>query len=138
MWSCARLVDKRVLARGNSSKFRVAGKRGGKSATKPISLSGNLIDSQRSGLRVLRLRAATCVFGRGGGKGNQRSAAAGVPFRIIPGGSLPASRRWRRLSSPPRCARQWRQIIFAAGHGADDDTFDWGPRAPERRSCSTW
>jgi uroporphyrin-III C-methyltransferase len=55
-------------------------------------------------------------------------AAAGVPFRIIPGvtaglGALAAA------SIPATLRGINRAIIFAAGHGAEDDAFDWAPLA---------
>ena len=55
-------------------------------------------------------------------------AAAGVPFRIIPGvtaalGALAAA------SIPATLRGINRAVIFAAGHGAEDDAFDWAPLA---------
>jgi uroporphyrin-III C-methyltransferase len=54
-------------------------------------------------------------------------AAAGVPFRIIPGvtaglGALAAA------AIPATLRGVNRAVIFAAGHGADED-FDWAPLA---------
>jgi uroporphyrin-III C-methyltransferase len=54
-------------------------------------------------------------------------AAAGVPFRVIPGvtaglGALAAA------AIPATLRGVNRAVIFAAGHGADED-FDWAPLA---------
>src|SRR5215470_6850346 len=72
-------------------------------------------------------RADPCVFGRGGEEAIGL-AAAGIPFRIIPGvtaglGALASA------SIPATLRGINRAIIFAAGHGAEDDAFDWAPLA---------
>jgi uroporphyrin-III C-methyltransferase len=123
------LVDKRVLAlAGAAARLEFAGKRGGKPSAIQADISKRLIELAKSGLRVLRLKGGDpCVFGRGGEEA-MALAAAGVPFRIIPG--VTAGLAALAAASIPATLRQLnRAVIFAAGHGADDDTFDWGPLA---------
>jgi uroporphyrin-III C-methyltransferase len=67
------------------------------------------------------------VFGRGGEEA-MALAAAGVRFRIIPGvtaalGALAAA------SIPATLRGINRAVVLAAGHGAEDDAFDWAPLA---------
>jgi hypothetical protein len=64
-------------------------------------------------------------------------AAAGVLFRIIPV-SPPGWPRSRSLDPSDAAAGQ-PAIILAAGHGGEDDGYDWGPLARTGGpSCSTW
>jgi len=123
------LVDKRVLAlAGAQARLEFAGKRGGKPSATQADISQRLVELARSGQRVLRLKGGDpCVFGRGGEEA-MALAAAGVPFRIIPGvtaalGALAAA------SIPATLRGINRAVIFAAGHGAEDDAFDWAPLA---------
>jgi uroporphyrin-III C-methyltransferase len=123
------LVDKRVLAlAGVQAKLEFAGKRGGKPSATQADISKRLIALAKSGRRVLRLKGGDpCVFGRGGEEAIAL-AAAGVPFRIIPG--VTAGLAALAAASIPATLRELnRAIIFAAGHGAEDDGFDWGPLA---------
>src|ERR1700731_5370449 len=82
------LVDKRVLAlAGPQARLEFAGKRGGRPSPTQADISKRLIALAKSGLRVLRLKGGDpCVFGRGGEEAIAL-AAAGGPFRIIPGGT---------------------------------------------------
>jgi uroporphyrin-III C-methyltransferase len=123
------LVDKRVLAlAGPQARLEFAGKRGGKPSATQADISKRLIELAKAGRRVLRLKGGDpCVFGRGGEEA-MALAAAGVPFRIIPG--VTAGLAALAAASIPATLRQInRAIIFAAGHGAEDDGFDWGPLA---------
>src|SRR6476469_7046678 len=80
------LVDKRVLALahpGATPEF--AGKRGGKPSPSQANITDRLIALARAGHRVLRLKGGDpCVFGRGGEEA-LALAAAGIPYRVIPG-----------------------------------------------------
>jgi uroporphyrin-III C-methyltransferase len=122
------LVDKRVLAlAGPQSRLEFAGKRGGRPSAMQADISNRLIELAQGGHRVLRLKGGDpCVFGRGGEEA-MALAAAGVPFRIIPG--ITSGLAALASASIPATMRQVnRAITFAAGHGTDDD-YDWGPLA---------
>ncbi len=127
------LVDARVLAlAGEKARLEFAGKRGGKPSATQADISQRLIALARTGARVLRLKGGDpFVFGRGGEEA-AALAAAGIPFRVIPGitaglAALAAARIPATLRGVNRA------VIFAAGHGADEN-FDWAPlvraRAP--------
>jgi len=80
------LVGERVLAlAGPQAKLEYAGKRGGRPSAQQADISRRLIELARQNKRVLRLKGGDpCVFGRGGEEALVL-AAAGVPYRIIPG-----------------------------------------------------
>src|ERR1700691_552170 len=118
------LVDERVLAlAGPQARLEFAGKRGGKPSATQADISQRLVTLARAGKRVLRLKGGDpFVFGRGGEEA-MTLAAAGVPFRVIPG--VTAGLAALASASIPATLRGVnRAIIFAAGHGADED-FDW-------------
>ena len=122
------LVDERVLAlAGPQARLEFAGKRGGKPSATQADISQRLVALARAGRRVLRLKGGDpFVFGRGGEEATAL-AAAGVPYRVIPGvtaglGALAAA------AIPATLRGVNRAVIFAAGHGADED-FDWTPLA---------
>ena len=80
------LVDKSILALGRPDAVRdYAGKRGGRPSAQQQDISHRLISLARDGKRVLRLKGGDpMVFGRGGEEA-MALAAAGIPFRIVPG-----------------------------------------------------
>jgi uroporphyrin-III C-methyltransferase len=122
------LVDKRVLALARAqARLEFAGKRGGKPSATQADISKRLVELARAGQRVLRLKGGDpFVFGRGGEEA-LTLAAAGVPFRVIPG--VTAGLAALAAASIPATLRGInRAVIFAAGHAADDD-FDWAPLA---------
>jgi uroporphyrin-III C-methyltransferase len=122
------LVDARVLAlAGTQAKLEFAGKRGGKPSATQADISQRLIALARAGQRVLRLKGGDpFVFGRGGEEA-MTLAAAGVPFRVIPG--VTAGLAALAAASIPATLRGVnRAVIFAAGHGAEE-AFDWAPLA---------
>ena len=122
------LVDQRVLAlAGPQARLEFAGKRGGKPSATQADISLRLITLARAGKRVLRLKGGDpFVFGRGGEEA-MALAAAGIPFRIIPG--VTAGLAALATAAIPATLRGVnRAVIFAAGHGADED-FDWAPLA---------
>jgi len=122
------LVDPRVLAlAGPQARLEFAGKRGGKPSATQGDISRRLVELARAGQRVLRLKGGDpFVFGRGGEEAKVL-AAAGVPFRVIPG--VTAGLAALAAASIPATLRGVnRAVIFAAGHGADED-FDWAPLA---------
>jgi uroporphyrin-III C-methyltransferase len=124
------LVDARVLALARSgAQLQFAGKRGGKPSIAQTDISAQLVDFARRGLRVLRLKGGDpFVFGRGGEE-ILALAAAGVPFRIIPGvtaglGGLASA--W--IPATMRGVNQ--AIILATGHGSDGEgNMDWSALA---------
>jgi uroporphyrin-III C-methyltransferase len=118
------LVDERVLAlAGPQARLEFAGKRGGKPSATQADISQRLIELARDGHRVLRLKGGDpFVFGRGGEEA-MTLAAADVPFRVIPG--VTAGLAALASASIPATLRGInRAVIFAAGHGAEED-FDW-------------
>jgi uroporphyrin-III C-methyltransferase len=118
------LVDERVLAlAGPQARLEFAGKRGGKPSATQADISQRLVVLARAGKRVLRLKGGDpFVFGRGGEEA-MTLAAAGVPFRVIPG--VTAGLAALAAAAIPATLRGVnRAIIFAAGHGADEE-FDW-------------
>jgi uroporphyrin-III C-methyltransferase len=120
------LVDRRVLAlAGEQARLEFAGKRGGKPSATQADISQRLVVLAREGRRVLRLKGGDpFVFGRGGEEA-MTLAAASVPFRIIPG--VTAGLAALAAASIPATLRGVnRAVIFAAGHGAEEN-FDWAP-----------
>lgn len=122
------LVDQRILAlAGPQTRLEFAGKRGGKPSALQADISERLVALARAGQRVLRLKGGDpFVFGRGGEEA-MTLAAAGIPFRIIPG--VTAGLAALAAAAIPATLRGInRAVIFAAGHGADEN-FDWAPLA---------
>jgi uroporphyrin-III C-methyltransferase len=122
------LVDRRVLAlAGAQARLEFAGKRGGKPSALQGDISERLIALARTGNRVLRLKGGDpFVFGRGGEEA-LTLARAGVPFRVIPG--VTSGLAALAAAGIPATLRGInRAVVFAAGHGADED-FDWAPLA---------
>src|ERR1700751_3172729 len=120
------LVDPRVLAlAGPGARLAFAGKRGGKTSAVQDDISRRLVELARCGERVLRLKGGDPFMFARGGEEAAALAAAGVPFRIIPG--LTAGLTALAAADIPATMRGVnRAVIFAAGHGADED-FDWAP-----------
>jgi uroporphyrin-III C-methyltransferase len=123
------LVDRRVLAlAGAQARLEFAGRRGGKPSATQADISQRLIALAKRGERVLRLKGGDpFVFGRGGEEA-MALAAAGVPFRVIAGVTSGLA-ALTAASIPATMRKLNRAIIFAAGHGADDEAFDWTPLA---------
>jgi uroporphyrin-III C-methyltransferase len=122
------LVDERVLAlAGPQARREFAGKRGGKPSPTQADISERLIVLARGGHRVLRLKGGDpFVFGRGGEEA-LALAGAGIPFRVIPG--VTSGLAALAAAAIPATVRGInRAVIFAAGHGADEE-FDWAPLA---------
>src|SRR5579872_46248 len=118
------LVDPRVLAlAGEQARLEFAGKRGGKPSATQADICERLIVLARTGERVLRLKGGDpFVFGRGGEEAAALTAA-GVPYRVIPGVTAGLA-ALAEAGIPATLRGVNRAVIFAAGHGADED-FDW-------------
>ena len=80
------LVAPEILAlAGQAARLEAAGKRAGKPGQAQLAINERLIALARQGLRVVRLKGGDpLVFGRGGEEA-LALAAAGIPFRIVPG-----------------------------------------------------
>jgi len=120
------LVDPRVLAlAGEQARLEFAGKRGGKPSATQADICERLIVLARTGERVLRLKGGDpFVFGRGGEEAAALTAA-GVPYRVIPGVTAGLA-ALAEAGIPATLRGVNRAVIFAAGHGADEE-FDWAP-----------
>ena len=125
------LVDDSILNLARHGATReFAGKRGGMPSPKQRDISERLIDRARAGHRVLRLKGGDpFVFGRGGEEALAR-AAAGIPFRIVPG--ITAGLGGLAYAAIPATTRDTnRAVILATGHSAGGavDTNDWATLA---------
>jgi uroporphyrin-III C-methyltransferase len=124
------LVDARVLALAHQGAvLEFAGKRGGRPSPTQGDITDRLIALARAGNRVLRLKGGDpCVYGRGGEEA-LALAAAGVPFRIIPG--VTSGLAALTVASIPATLRGVSQaLILVTGHCGDaEDEVDWGALA---------
>ena len=106
------LVDPGVLAMARpGARIVHAGKRGGRPSPCQPDISARLVAEAKAGVRVLRLKGGDpFVFGRGGEEA-LALAAAGVPFRIVPGadGRHRRARLCRHPGDAPR--RQLRRHL---------------------------
>ena len=124
------LVDPRVLAlKGPRARLEFAGKRGGRPSPTQDDISRRLVALARAGERVLRLKGGDpLVFARGAEEA-EALAAAGVPFRIIPGVTAGLA-ALAAAHIPATCRGINRAVIFAAGYGADaGGAPDWAALA---------
>jgi uroporphyrin-III C-methyltransferase len=122
------LVDPRILRLARSGVVLVyAGKRGGRPSSEQPDISARLIRLAREGKKVLRLKGGDpCVFGRGGEEA-AALAAAGVPFRIVPG--ITAGIGGLAYAGIPLTHRDTNSAVtFLTGHNSDASTpggLDW-------------
>ena len=130
------LVAPEILAlAGPAARFEPVGKRAGRAGAAQLRINQRLIELAQAGRRVLRLKGGDpFVFGRGGEEA-LALAAAGVPFRVVPGitagigglayAGIPLT---HRMLSP--------SVALVTGHGAGSGAprdLDWaalarGPR----------
>jgi len=122
------LVDRRILALARPEASRdFAGKRGGKPSPRQPDISDRLIRLARAGKRVLRLKGGDpFTFGRGGEEA-LALAAAGVPFRIVPG--ITAGIGGLAYAGIPLTHRDANSAVtLVTGHNSDGivpDGLDW-------------
>jgi uroporphyrin-III C-methyltransferase len=122
------LVDPRTLRLAQpQATLDYAGKRGGRPSPSQPDISARLIKLARDGNRVLRLKGGDpCVFGRGGEEA-LALAAAGVPFRIVPG--ITAGIGGLAYAGIPLTHRETNSAVtFLTGHNSDGEMsegLDW-------------
>jgi uroporphyrin-III C-methyltransferase len=109
------LVSPEILALAARARMQPVGKRAGGARTHQLRINQRLIGLARQGLRVLRLKGGDpLVFGRGGEEA-LALAAAGIPFRIVPGVS--AGIGGAASAGIPLTHRMLaRSVVFATGH----------------------
>jgi uroporphyrin-III C-methyltransferase len=119
------LVDEALLTLSGAEKI-YAGKRAGVKSCKQDEICDLLIKLARDNNRVLRLKGGDpFVFGRGGEEA-QALAAAGVPFRIVPG--ITAGIGGLAYAGIPVTHRDTNHAVtFITGHGVDGKLtqLDW-------------
>lgn len=120
------LVDDRVLALANpGATLEFAGKRGDRPSPSQANITDRLIALARANHSVLRLKGGDpCMFGRGGEEA-LALAAAGIPFRIVPGvTSGLAALTVASILATLRAVNQ--ALILVTSHcGDEEDTIDW-------------
>ncbi|HEX3538303.1 MAG TPA: uroporphyrinogen-III C-methyltransferase [Stellaceae bacterium] len=122
------LVDRRILTLARPAAVReFAGKRGGKPSPRQPDISARLIRLAKTGKRVLRLKGGDpFTFGRGGEEA-LALAAAGVPFRIVPG--ITAGIGGLAYAGIPLTHRDTNSAVtLVTGHASDGtvpDGLDW-------------
>ena len=122
------LVDQRILRLARpAASLDYAGKRGGRPSPSQPDISARLIRLARAGNRVLRLKGGDpCVFGRGGEEA-LALAAAGIPFRIVPG--ITAGIGGLAYAGIPVTHRETNSAVtFLTGHDSDGEVpgaLDW-------------
>jgi uroporphyrin-III C-methyltransferase len=112
------LVPEEILSLASPLARREAvGKRAGGPATPQLRINQRLIALARQGLRVVRLKGGDpLIFGRGGEEA-KALAAAGIPFRIVPG--ISAGTGGAASAGIPLTHRGVAQsVTFATGHDA--------------------
>jgi len=126
------LVDEGILEMAApGAEMIFAGKRGGKPSPKQPDISARLVRLAHEGRRVLRLKGGDpFVFGRGGEEA-LTLAAAGIPFRIVPG--ITAGIGGLAYAGIPATHRDTNHTVaFVTGHMAGGDVpdgIDWAALA---------
>jgi uroporphyrin-III C-methyltransferase len=109
------LIPAEILSLAPRSRLEAVGKRAGGPATSQLRINQRLIALARQGRRVVRLKGGDpLIFGRGGEE-VLALAAAGIPFRIVPG--ISAGIGGTSAAGIPLTHRGLaRSVTFATGH----------------------
>jgi uroporphyrin-III C-methyltransferase len=121
------LVSAEVLTLAPQARLEAVGKRAGGARTPQLRINERLIRLAREGHRVVRLKGGDpLVFGRGGEEA-LALAAAGIPFRIVPG--ISAGIGGTAAAGIPTTHRGLaHSVAFITGHDASydlPDSLDW-------------
>jgi uroporphyrin-III C-methyltransferase len=120
------LVSEEILSLAGGARLEAAGKRAGGQRIPQPRINQRLITLARGGARVLRLKGGDpLIFGRGGEEA-LALAAAGIPFRIVPG--ISAGIGGTAAASIPLTHRGVaRSVAFATGHDSAGNLpdLDW-------------
>jgi uroporphyrin-III C-methyltransferase len=114
------LVNSDLLdrAREDAEKLFV-GKRGGQPSTSQETINALLLKSAARGKRVLRLKSGDPFLFARGGEEMLALAAAGVPFRVIPG--ITSGLAALACAAIPATLRKVNQaVVLATGHATDE------------------
>jgi uroporphyrin-III C-methyltransferase len=123
------LVDPGVLKAAPGAEARFVGKRRGQPSTPQEEINRLLVGLARGGRRVLRLKGGDPTLFARGGEEALALAAAGVPFRILPGitsalGALASA------GIPATHRGVSKALILATGHAAGTaEDVDWAALA---------
>jgi uroporphyrin-III C-methyltransferase len=114
------LIPEEILSLAAQSRLEAVGKRAGGQRTPQLRINQRLIALARQGRRVVRLKGGDpLIFGRGGEEA-LALAAAGIPFRIVPG--ISAGIGATAAAGIPLTHRGFsRNVTFLTGHEISTD-----------------